>query len=347
LAFKIVRAQREAIMRILIATDAWHPQINGVVRSLTQTARAGTKLGADFSFLTPDRFLSVPLPMYPDVPIVLATTSGVGSAIEEYEPDAIHIATEGALGWLVRWWCISNHRQFTTSFTTKFPEYLEVRLPIPKDWSYAALRYFHRAATVTMVSTPRLMDELTQRGFTKLGFWTRGVDTEIFKPERAIDLNLPRPIFMSAGRLAPEKNLKAFLSLDLPGTKVVIGKGPQEAELRRSFPDVHFLGSMHEERLAAHIAAADVFVFPSKTDTYGVVQLEALACGVPVAAYPVPGPLDVLGDSPVGVLDNDLRVACLAALSISREECRKFALARSWEVCAHEFIGHVSRARRQ
>lgn len=329
-------------MKILVATDAWHPQLNGVVRSLTQTARAAMKFGVEFAFLTPDRFPSIPLPLYPDVPIALATTGDIGRAVEEFEPEAIHIATEGPLGWLVRRWCISNERNFTTSFTTRFPEYLAVRLPIPKSWSYAALRHFHEPATVTMVSTPRLMEDLTKRGFARLGYWTRGVDTELFRPERAIKFNLPRPIFLSVGRLAIEKNLEAFLALDLPGSKIVIGKGPQREELRRRFPTAHFLGPLYDENLAAHIAAADAFVFPSRTDTYGVVQLEALACGVPVAAYPVPGPLDVIGNHPVGILDQDLRAACIAALSVSRTACREFALSRSWDVCARQFVSLVS-----
>ena len=196
-------------------------------------------------------------------------------------------------------------------------------------------------AAVTMVSTPSLMQELTQRGFTNLGMWTRGVDTELFRPERAIDLGLPRPIFLTVGRVAVEKNLEAFLALDLPGSKVIIGHGPQEAKLRRRFPDAKFLGLLENGMLAAHVAAADVFVFPSKTDTFGVVQLEALACGVPIAAFPVTGPRDVVGNHPVGVLDDDLRAACLGALGVSREACRAFALARSWEKSALQFLGLV------
>ena len=210
--------------------------------------------------------------------------------------------------------------------------------------SYAALRRFHASAVVTMVATPSLMAELSARGFRNLGMWTRGVDTDLFRPDRAIALDLPRPIFLCAGRIAVEKNLEAFLALDLPGTKVVIGDGPQERELRQRFPDAKFLGLRAGTELAAHVAAADVFVFPSKTDTFGVVQLEALACGVPVAAYPVMGPRDVIGDHPVGALDDDLRAACMKALTISRDACRAFALERSWEKSAQQFIAHVGRA---
>jgi glycosyltransferase involved in cell wall biosynthesis len=231
---------------------------------------------------------------------------------------------------------------FTTSFTTRFPEYIAARVPVPEAWSYAVLRRFHAAAAVTMVSTRSLMDELAARGFEHLGLWTRGVDSELFKPERAIDLPLPRPLFVSVGRIAVEKNLEAFLALDLPGSKVVIGEGPQEAELRRRFPDANFLGRLEGEVLAAHLAAADVFVFPSRTDTFGIVQLEALACGVPVAAFPVAGPRDVVGGHAVGVLDHDLGKACLFALRIDRAACRAFALERTWDVSARQFLGHAS-----
>jgi glycosyltransferase involved in cell wall biosynthesis len=208
--------------------------------------------------------------------------------------------------------------------------------------SYAYLRRFHAPARVTMVATKSLMAELAAKGFQHLGIWTRGVDTELFKPERATELDLPRPRFVSMGRIAVEKNLVAFLALDLPGSKIVIGSGPQKAELRRRFPDTHFLGQLEGANLAAHLAAADVFVFPSKTDTFGNVQLEALACGVPVAAHPVSGPRDVIGGTQVGVLDEDLRKACLAALGISRAACRQFALSRTWEHSARQFVSHVN-----
>jgi glycosyltransferase involved in cell wall biosynthesis len=243
---------------------------------------------------------------------------------------------------MVRRYCIGRGLPFTTSYTTRFPEYISARLPFPESWSYAVLRRFHAAATVTMVSTMSLMAELGSRGFGNLRLWTRGVDTDVFRPERAINLDLPRPRFVSVGRIAVEKNLEAFLSLELPGTKIVIGRGPQEADLRRRFPAVKFLGQLEGMTLAAHLAAADVFVFPSRTDTFGIVQLEALACGVPVAAYPVTGPRDVIGSNPIGVLDHDLRTACLNALRVSRQACRAFALTHTWGDSARQFLAHAS-----
>jgi glycosyltransferase involved in cell wall biosynthesis len=330
-------------MRVLIATDAWHPQVNGVVRTLTSLAANARKLGVDITFLTPEGFPSMPVPTYTSLRLALPSPRGIARRIEAARPDAIHIATEGSIGFLVRRYCIERGLPFTTSYTTRFPEYIAARAPIPESWIYALLRRFHAAATVTMVSTPSLMAEFAERGFKNLGMWTRGVDTDLFKPERAIDLGLPRPIFACVGRIAVEKNLEAFLSLDLPGSKIVIGQGPQEAELRRRFPDAKFLGLLDEKVLPAYLAGSDVFVFPSKTDTFGVVQLEALACGVPVAAYPVPGPRDVVGQDPIGVLDEDLRAACMGALRMSRQACRAFALTRSWEASARQFIGHVNR----
>jgi glycosyltransferase involved in cell wall biosynthesis len=330
-------------MRVLIATDAWHPQVNGVVRTLTSLAANARKLGVEITFLTPEGFSSVPVPTYPNLRLALPSPRGIARRIEAARPDAIHIATEGSIGYLVRRYCLNRGLPFTTSYTTRFPEYIAARAPIPEGWIYALLRRFHAAATVTMVSTPSLMAEFAERGFKNLGMWTRGVDTDLFKPERAIDLGLPRPIFACVGRIAVEKNLEAFLSLDLPGSKIVIGQGPQEAELRRRFPDAKFLGLLDEKVLPAYLAGSDVFVFPSKTDTFGVVQLEALACGVPVAAYPVPGPRDVVGQDPVGVLHEDLRAACMGALHVSRQACRAFALSRSWEASARQFIGHVNR----
>jgi glycosyltransferase involved in cell wall biosynthesis len=331
-------------MRVLIATDAWRPQVCGVVRTLESLAATAVRLGVTVEFLTPEGFPSFALPTYPGLRCAIPDPREIARRIERAAPDAIHITTEGPIGFMARRYCRKHGRPFTTSYPTRFPEYISARAPIPEALSYAVLRRFHAAAKVTMVATPSLMTELTGRGFNNLGMWTRGVDTDLFRPEGAATLDLPRPIFVCAGRIAVEKNIEAFLSLDLPGTKVIIGEGPQEAELRQRFPDAKFLGLMEGQQLAAHIAAADVFVFPSRTDTFGVVQLEALACGVPVAAYPVTGPRDVIGDDPVGALDEDLRAACLKALTMSRETCRAFALERSWEKSAQQFIGHVSRA---
>jgi glycosyltransferase involved in cell wall biosynthesis len=303
-------------MRVLIATDAWHPQVNGVVRTLTSLAESARKLGVEITFLTPEGFASIPVPTYPGLRCALPSPREIARRIEDARPDAIHIATEGTIGHLVRRYCRKQGRPFTTSYTTRFPEYISARLALPEAWTYAWLRRFHSAATVTMVSTPSLTTELAARGFTNLGMWTRGVNTDLFRPERAIDLGLPRPIFISVGRIAVEKNLAAFLSC---------------------------LGLLDERVLPAYLAGSDVFVFPSRTDTFGVVQLEALACGVPVAAYPVTGPKDVIGNNPIGVLNDDLRVACMSALHLSREACRNFALAHSWEASARQFIGHLDR----
>jgi 1,2-diacylglycerol 3-alpha-glucosyltransferase/glucuronosyltransferase len=331
-------------MRVLIATDAWHPQVNGVVRTLTSLASSARTLGVAVEFLTPEGFPSFALPTYSNLRLALPNKREIARRILAAVPDAIHIATEGPIGAAVRAYCLRRGLPFTSSYTTRFPEYISARVPIPESWSYAVLRYFHSAATVTMVSTVSLMSELRRRGFRNLGMWTRGVDTDLFAPHRAIPQNLPRPIFLTAGRIAVEKNLEAFLSLDLPGSKVVIGDGPQEAELRRRFPQAIFLGLRSGPELAGLMASADVFVFPSLTDTFGVVQLEALACGVPVAAFPVTGPKDVIGNHAVGALNKNLRVACLKTLGISRETCRAFALTRSWETSARQFIDHVNQA---
>src|SRR5499426_615587 len=322
------------LMHLLIATEAWQPQVNGVVRTLGALSRRLRGFGATVSFLTPEGFPSFPVPTYPDLRCALPRRREIARRIEEAKPDVIHIATEGTIGHSVRSYCLREGRPFTTAYMTRFPEYVSARVPIPECWSYALLRRFHSAATVTMVSTTSLMAELTQRGFRNIGLWTRGVDTDLFKPAPAAVLDLPRPIFMSVGRIAVEKNLEAFLSLPLPGSKVVIGSGPQEAELRQRFPEAKFLGLLEGADLAAHMAAADVFVFPSQTDTFGIVQLEALACGAPVAAYPVTGPRDVVGSNPVGVLHDDLRQACLGALTVSRSACRAFALQHTWEMSA-------------
>jgi 1,2-diacylglycerol 3-alpha-glucosyltransferase/glucuronosyltransferase len=332
-------------MRILIATDAWRPQVNGVVRTLTSLAASAARLGADIQFLTPDGFPSVEVPTYPGLRVALPNRREIARRIEAASPDAIHIATEGPIGWAVRAWCRRHSVAFTTSYTTRFPEYVSVRTGIPASWGYAVLRRFHAAGAGTLVATASLRQELSERGFTKLRSWTRGVDTDLFTPDNPAQLGLPKPVSMTVGRVAVEKNLEAFLSLDLPGSKVVIGEGPQKARLERKYPNAGFLGEKTGKDLSSHVAAADVFVFPSLTDTFGVVQLEALACGTPVAAFPVTGPLDVIADRPIGALDHDLRAAALRALTMSRDACRDFALTHSWESCARQFLGHLAAAR--
>jgi glycosyltransferase involved in cell wall biosynthesis len=316
--------------------------VNGVVRTLTSLARSAAALDADIAFLTPEGFPSLGLPTYPGLRIGLPNRREISRRIEAAAPDAIHIATEGPIGWSVRAHCRRRKLAFTTSYTTRFPEYVEVRTSIPAGVGYAVLRHFHSAAAMTMVATASLRQELNARGFRRLGFWGRGVDTNLFTPDAPAKLDLPRPIFMTMGRVAVEKNLEAFLALELPGSKVVIGEGPRRAELERRYPQAIFLGEKKGADLSSHLAAADVFVFPSRTDTFGVVQLEALACGTPVAAFPVTGPLDVIANHPIGALSEDLGEACIRALGMSREACRNFAIERSWENSARQFIGNLT-----
>jgi glycosyltransferase involved in cell wall biosynthesis len=338
-------------MPVLIATDAWCPQVNGVVRTLTSLEQACATLGVEVRFLTPEGFQSFPVPTYPGLRLAIPRLREVARRIGEAAPEAIHIATEGPIGWSARAYCRRRSLSFTTCYATRFPEYVALRTGLPDAIGYAVMRHFHSAAASTMVATNSLREELAARGFRRLVAWTRGVDTNLFRPGDAVPFDLPRPIFISVGRVAVEKNLEAFLSLDLPGSKVIIGDGPQLEKLKLRFPQAVFLGEKTGKELASHIAAADVFVFPSLTDTFGVVQLEALACGVPVAAFPVTGPIDVIGERPIGALDRDLRAACLRALRASRKLCRDFALTHSWENCGRQFINnlvpiHAARARR-
>lgn len=331
-------------MRILVATDAWHPQVNGVVRTLTMLAESARKFGVEVAFLTPQSFRTMALPSYPDLRVALPRPSRVAQLIAEARPDNIHIATEGPIGVLARRYCRRNGIPFTTSFHTRFPEYVSARAPIPEAWVWAVLRRFHARSGAVMAATPALAAELRGRGFRNVMLWPRGVDAELFRPRQA-DLGLPRPVFLSVGRIAVEKNLEAFLELDLPGSKVVVGDGPARADLQKRYPGAVFLGARQGEALAEAYAAADVFVFPSLTDTFGLVLLEALASGVPVAAFPVSGPRDVIGTAPVGALNDDLRLACLAALNADRTTCREFALKHSWEASARGFVDNVQRAR--
>jgi glycosyltransferase involved in cell wall biosynthesis len=332
------------LTRILIVTDAWAPQVNGVVRSLENLLREAPRLGVDIAMLTPETFRTVPLPTYAEVRVALTRPGVIAERIEAAEPDYIHIATEGPLGLCARLACLRSGRPFTTSYHTRFPEYLAARFIAPAWLTYALMRQFHNSGSGVMVATATLERELASRGFKRLMRWSRGVDAELFRPraERAFDL--PRPIFLSCGRLAVEKNLGAFLSLDLPGSKLVIGEGPARRMLETRFPDAHFAGALQGEALAEAYASADVFVFPSLTDTFGIVLLEALASGLPVAGFPVAGPIDVLGESGAGVLDHDLGMAALAALAIPREKARTHALTFSWEASAREFIDNVQSA---
>ncbi|MEO3386786.1 glycosyltransferase family 1 protein [Mesorhizobium sp. CAU 1741] len=328
-------------MRVLIVTDAWKPQVNGVVRTLEQLAASLAAMGVAVDFLTPDGFLTVPLPSYREIRVVLSTRSQVARRIAEAAPGSIHIATEGPLGILARRVCIARGWSFTTSYHTRFPEFLRARLPVPESWSYHWLRRFHNAGDGMLVATPSLGREMHERGFANIRLWSRGVDTELFHPRRRTDLGLAGPIFLCVGRVAVEKNLPAFLDLDLPGKKVIVGDGPDMAHLKARYPDAVFLGTRRGEELAEIYASADVFVFPSRTDTFGNVILEALASGTPVAAYPVTGPIDILGDGDGGVVSPDLREAALAALDISRDAARAKAQTYDWAECARQFLGHL------
>jgi glycosyltransferase involved in cell wall biosynthesis len=328
-------------MRILVATDAWHPQVNGVVRTLTMMADAARNFGVEVSFLTPQSFRTVALPSYPDLRVALPYRAKIARLIADARPDSIHIATEGPIGLLVRRYCRKHRLPFTTSFHTRFPEYISARMPVPESWIWAALRRFHSASQAVMAATPALAGELRSRGFRNVVLWPRGVDASQFYP-RPADLGLPRPVFICVGRVAVEKNLEAFLDLDLPGSKAIVGDGPELASLTRKYPEAVFLGARQGEALAEAYAAADVFVFPSRTDTFGLVLLEALASGLPVAAFPVAGPRDVIGTAPVGALNEDLREACLAALKISPQACLEFAATHTWEASARSFVENIT-----
>ena len=329
-------------MRLLIATDAWRPQVNGVVRTLERMCDELPSLGVEVSMLAPGQFRTVPLPTYPEIRLAVARRRTIYRAIEATRPEAVHIATEGPLGYAARRWCIRNNMVFTTSFHTRFPEYLAARAPIPQSLTYAVLRRFHNAGRGCMVATTTLENQLREHGFTHLMHWSRGVDSTLFHPRPGESpFDLPRPIFIYVGRVSVEKSIGDFLALDLPGSKVVVGDGPAFAALKAAYPKAHFTGILTGEPLAKAYAGADVFVFPSRTDTFGIVLLEALASGLPVAAYPVPGPADVIGTSGVGVLSEDLRSAALAALKISPERCREFALDHGWKACGRQFFNNV------
>jgi len=332
-------------MRILVATDAWRPQVNGVVHTLERMSAAARELQAEFIFLTPQGFPSLPMPTYPDIRLALASPWEVARRIEAAGADHIHIATEGPIGWAARRYCRKRGKLFTTSYHTRFPEYIAARTRLPEALSYAALRRFHAPAAATLAPTTSIRNELTRRGFDRVKVWTRGVDHALYRPRPGDAVDLPRPIFLSVGRVAVEKNLEALLDLKLPGSVVVVGDGPARAALERRYPHARFLGALYGEALARVYASADVFVFPSKTDTFGIVMIEALASGLPVAAFPVSGPLDVIGQSGAGALSDDLRVACLSALEIPRERAREHSLRFTWKESARQFLHHIEACR--
>ena len=328
-------------MHVLIVTDAWHPQVNGVVHSLEAMAEAARQQGARIDFLTPEGFRTLPMPTYPEIRLSLIGARTAARKLAEINPDHVHIATEGPLGLAMRRACIRAGRRFTTAYHTRYPEYISARVPVPQRLVYAWLRWFHNAGSGIMVSTRSVAGDLEARGFDNLMFWSRGVNHGLFHPRAEHQLDFPRPVFLYAGRVSVEKNIEAFLALDLPGSKVVAGGGPALQQLRAAYPQVKFLGNQTSPALAEIYASADVFVFPSRTDTFGIVLLEAMASGLPVAAYPVPGPLDVVGDSGAGVLDEDLRIACLKALEIPREKPLAHAAKYTWEASARQFLDNV------
>jgi glycosyltransferase involved in cell wall biosynthesis len=328
-------------VKILIVTDAWFPQVNGVVRTIDTTKRELEKLGHTVEIISPETFRTIPLPTYPEIRIAIAPGRRIRKAIDAMNPHAIHLATEGPLGFAARRYCLKRKIPFTTAYHTRFPEYVRDRAPIPLALTYRIVRRFHAPSSAVMVATPSIERALTDRGFKNIRRWGRGVDTDLFHPRDKAFLDGPRPILMYVGRVSVEKNIEAFLALDVPGTKYVVGDGPQLQDLKTRYPDARFVGSRHGEDLAKHYAAADVFVFPSRTDTFGLVLLEALASGVPVAAYPVPGPIDVLNGAAVGVLDEDLASAVRRALEIPADRCRAFALGHSWQTSSQQFLDNL------
>ena len=327
--------------RIAIVSDAWQPQVNGVVRTLSMVAQELRAMGHVVEVFGPDRFRTVACPTYAEIRLAVLPGRRLGRMLESFMPMALHVATEGPLGIAARAWARRRGVPFTTSLHTRFPDYVAARIGIPKALSWGWLRRFHQASAGTMVATPTLRDELAARGFGHLRLWSRGVDLDLFKPQPREAWDLPRPVFLCVGRVAVEKNIPAFLDLDLPGSKVVVGDGPLLAELRRRYPAVRFTGTMHGAALARAYAGADAFVFPSRTDTFGLVLLESLACGTPVAAFPVAGPQDVLSPR-TGVQSEDLRAAALAALQLDRAACREAAERSSWRRCAELFLEYAA-----
>jgi len=345
-------------MRIAIATDAWLPQVNGVVRTLCATAAELDRRGHEVELLTPDRFLTVPLPGYASIRLAMAPRFALRRMLDAFAPDVVHIATEGPIGWSARGWCMASGVPFTTAFHTRFPEYISVRTGISAERFWPIMRRFHAPGRAVLVATPSLAGELEFRGFGNVRQWSRGIDRWIFRREGECHpalAHLPRPILLNVGRVAPEKNLESFLAAAVPGTRVVVGDGPALDDLRRRYPQAVFLGSLSGEELAAAYRTADCFVFPSLTDTFGLVIIEALACGVPVAAYPVMGPVDILGSDgrgatgavcgPAGALDDDLGRAIARALTCGRDDAAALGERYSWESATDLFVEALDAAR--
>lgn len=334
-------------MRILIVTDAWFPQINGVVRTLNNLKENLIKEGHEVCYITPDLFYNLPCPTYPEIRLSIFPKKKFIKIFQEFSPNAVHIATEGPLGITAKRYFTKNNIPFSTAFHTRFPEYLNSRFNIPISFGYRLIRWFHYQSQGIMVATQSIEDELNKHNIRKVNRWTRGVDTELFFPRKKsnkkIDiLGVKRPIHLYVGRVSIEKNIESFLDLELPGSKLVVGDGPQLKELKSKYKDTYFVGSKHGEELAMHYSTADVFVFPSLTDTFGLVILEALASGLPVAAYPVPGPLDIIKNAKVGYLDNNLAFAIEKSLELNPEACRQHALKFSWNESTKQFINNIT-----
>ena len=328
-------------MRIAIVTDAWLPQTNGVVTTLSRTRECIERAGHDVLLVTPEPFRTFPCPTYPEIRLAWRPGAEIARRLDRFAPQCIHVATEGTLGLAARAYCRRRGLEFTTSYHTRFPRYVRMRAPVPESWSYAYLRWFHGAAMRTMTGTPSQREELLARGFRNVTLWSRGVDTALFRPREKTFGGFIHPVAMYVGRVAVEKNIDAFVTLEVAGSKVVVGDGPALAALRRRHPDIHFTGYKFGEELASCLAAADVFVFPSRTDTFGLVMLEAMACGVPVAAYPVTGPVDVIDNGVTGMLDVDLSRAARAALELDPAACRAQALRHTWEAATSQFLDNL------
>ena len=329
-------------MRIVIATDAWSPQVNGVVTTLKRTRDELRAQGHEVLIISPEGRRSFPCPTYPEIRLALFQGRVIRRELKAFSPDCVHIATEGTIGLSVRRYCIKSKLRFTTAYHTQFPEYVRARVPIPVSWTAAILRWFHRPAVRTMVPTESIRNLLESRRFEHVVIWSRGVDTEVFKPEPRYAYEGERPLWVYVGRVAVEKNIEAFLKTPLPGCKVIIGDGPDRERLARAYPDCDFAGYRFGAELAERLAGCDVFVFPSRTDTFGLVMLEAMACGLPVAAYPVNGPIDVVRNDVTGALDEDLATACRRALTIDRVACRNYAESRSWTRSTKQFVANLA-----
>ena len=331
-------------MRIAIVTDAWSPQVNGVVRTLQSVRAELERQGHEVLVISPERFYSLPCPTYPEIRLAFARTAAVGRMLADFRPNAIHLATEGPVCLAARRWCLARRFPFTTAYHTQFPDYVSARIGIDPGWIWRYITWFHWPAQAVLASTPSIAETLRAHGLTKIRHWGRGVDLSTFGPDVAPDPAIRAlagagggPIQLYVGRVAIEKNIEAFLDSDHPGTKVIVGDGPARASLEAKYPQAHFLGPKFGADLAAAYAAADVFVFPSKTDTFGLVMIEALASGVPVAAFPVTGPVDVLKPG-VGVMDEDLTAAIAAALTLDRAACADYGKSFTWEASARQFL---------